>query len=57
MTYGANKSNDIEYELKSPDGKIEIKINIGDKVNYSVKHGNTTIIKNSPISYDPLPIA
>ena len=52
MTYGANKSNIVEYELKSPNKKIEIKISVGNEVNYSVKHGNTVIIDNSPISME-----
>ena len=52
MTYGANKSNFVEYELMSPNKKIEIKISIGNEVTYSVKHENTVIIKDSPISME-----
>ena len=52
MIYGANKSNIIEYELKSPNKKIEIKISIGNEVTYSVKHGSTVILDNSPISME-----
>ena len=52
MTYGANKSNTIEYEVKSPDGKIEMTISVGDEVKYSVKHENTVIIENSVISME-----
>ena len=44
MTFGANS---IEYELKSPNGVIEIKINVGDEIMYSVRHGNSVIIDNS----------
>ena len=52
MTYGANKSNFVEYELMSPNKKIEIKISIGNEVTYSVKQENTVIIKDSPISME-----
>ena len=41
-----------EYELKSPNGKIEVKINVGDEVRYSVRHDNTVIINESPISIE-----
>ena len=49
MTFGANN---IEYELKSPNGVIEIKINVGDEIMYSVRHGNTVIIDDSQISME-----
>ena len=58
MTYGANRMNrsnrsdNIEYELKSPNGMIIINISIGDEIMYSVKHGNTVIIENSGISME-----
>lgn len=61
MTYGANrtnmsnrsnKSNYIEYELKSPNEMIIINISIGNGIMYSVMHGNTVIIKDSPISME-----
>ena len=44
--YGGND----KYELMSPNGVISITINVGNEVKYSVKHGNTVVIKNSPIS-------
>ena len=52
MTYGENKSNSIEYVLKSPGGKIDVKISVGDKICYSVMHDNTVIIKDSEISME-----
>ena len=52
MIYGANKSNSKEYELKSPNGKIEVTISIGDEVKYSVMHESTVIIEDSPISME-----
>ena len=41
-----------EYELKSPNGVIKINISIGNDVKYSVRHVNTVVIKNSPISME-----
>ena len=52
MTYGANKSNIIEYELKSPDGAIVMTIRAGEEVKYSVMHGSTVIIEDSGISME-----
>ena len=52
MTYGANKSENIDYNLKSPDGKIEMTISVGDVIKYSVMHENTVIIKDSEISME-----
>lgn len=52
LAYGANAAKNTEYNLKSPDGKIEITISVGDEVVYSVKHENTTIINDSPISME-----
>ena len=52
ITYGANKSNSIEYGLKSPGGKIDVKISVGDKICYSIMHDNTVIIKESEISME-----
>lgn len=40
------------YEVKSPDGKICMTINVGDIVTYKVMHENTLIIKESPISME-----
>ena len=52
MTYGANKSDNIDYKLKSPDEKIEMTISVGDVIKYSVMHENTVIIKDSEISME-----
>ena len=49
---GISSINGAEYDLRSPNGKIEIKISVGDEVRYSVKHENTVIIKDSPISME-----
>jgi alpha-glucosidase len=38
------------YHLKSPDGKIDLSITAGDKIQWSVKHENTEIITPSAIS-------
>ncbi len=47
---GIGRNND--YELRSPDGKICVTINIGDAVTYSITHGNTVIINDSPITME-----
>ncbi len=42
-----------QYVVKSPDQNISINVNIGnDVLSYSVNHGNTTIIKDSPITLE-----
>jgi alpha-glucosidase len=39
------------YDVKSPDSKIGVKIDIGkEKVTYSVNHENTVVLSSSPIS-------
>ena len=38
------------HTLKSPDGKIEISINTGKKVEYSVSKNGTILLEKSPIS-------
>ena len=45
-------SNNSNYELKSPDGKICVTVSVGDEVKYSVRHDNTLIINDSPISME-----
>lgn len=46
--YGKSKI----YELKSPNGNIEVTVSVGKEVNYSVKHKNTVVIANSAISME-----
>ena len=36
--------------VKSPDGNLLVKIEIGDKITFSVMHGNTEVLALSPIS-------
>jgi alpha-glucosidase len=38
------------YHVKSPDGKIDLSITTGDKIEWSVKHEDTEIITPSAIS-------
>jgi alpha-glucosidase len=38
------------YHVKSPDGKIDLNVTIGDKIQWSVKHEDTEIITPSAIS-------
>lgn len=39
-----------QYQLKSPNGKFELNVETGEKVCYSLKHENTTVIISSPLS-------
>ena len=41
-----------DYELKSPDGKIAVKVSVGDDVKYSVMHESTVVIEDSEISME-----
>src|ERR1700743_475623 len=38
------------YHVKSPDGKIDLTVNVGKTVNWSVKHEETDVIIPSTIS-------
>ena len=40
------------YELRSPDGKICVTVNVGDVVMYKVMHGKTVVIDESAISME-----
>jgi len=39
-----------QYQLKSPNGKFELNVETGEKICYSLKHENTTVIISSPLS-------
>ena len=39
-----------QYTLQSPDGKITVTVNTGDRLSYSVSHENTVVLAESPIS-------
>ncbi len=45
-----SQSHTKDYQLLSPDKKIVLTISVTDKIEYAVKHLNTTIISPSPIS-------
>lgn len=38
------------YILKSPDGKLQTKVEISDQIRYSVIHGQTEVLAPSPVS-------
>jgi len=38
------------FTLSSPDGNIQLKIEAGDKLQWSVMHQSTTVIAPSPVS-------
>ncbi len=39
-----------EYKLTSPDGKLNVTIQIGDRITYSLTHESTKILAASPVS-------
>jgi alpha-glucosidase len=39
-----------EYELKSPDKKIIVNINVGDEITYSISQNGTSLLKNCQLS-------
>ncbi|HWY70134.1 MAG TPA: glycoside hydrolase family 97 protein [Terriglobales bacterium] len=40
------------HELRSPDGRIQIKIRVGEKIQYDVLLGGRTLLENSTFSLD-----
>src|SRR5690242_9658681 len=40
------------HELRSPDGRIQIKIRVGEKIQYDVLLGGRTLLENSTFSFD-----
>ena len=47
---GANLTAQEKYTLKSPDGKITVTINTGERLSYAVTHENTVVLAESPIA-------
>ena len=39
-----------QYTLKSPDGKIVVMVNTGERLSYAVTHENTVVLAESPIA-------
>lgn len=37
-------------ELKSPDGKLQVKVEVNDKISFSVSHEQTEVVAMSPVS-------
>ena len=48
VTTGYAKS----YTVKSPDGKLTITVNTGEKTTWSINHGETTILLPSEIGME-----
>ena len=46
----ANLVAQQSYTLKSPDGKITVTVNTGNRLSYSVMHENTMVLADSPIA-------
>lgn len=42
--------NAQQYNLKSPDGKINVVVELKDKIFYSIKHGDDVMLAPSPVS-------
>ena len=47
---GANLVAQQSYTLKSPDGKILVTVNTGNRLSYSVMHEKTMVLADSPIA-------
>ena len=47
---GTNLTAQEKYTLKSPDGKITVTINTGERLSYAVTHENTVVLAESPIA-------
>ena len=47
---GANLFAQKEYALKSPDGKITVTVNTGERLSYAVTHEKTVVLAESPIA-------
>ena len=47
---GTNLFAQKQYTLKSPDQKITVTVNTGDRLSYTVTHENTVVLVNSPIA-------
>ena len=43
-------AEDKTYKVQSPNGKLSIEMNIGDKIKYSVKDNGITLLKDNNIS-------
>ena len=46
----ANLFAQKQYTLKSPDGKITVTVNTGERLSYAVTHENTVVLAESPIA-------
>ena len=46
----ANLLAQKQYTLQSPDGKITVTINTGERLSYAVTHENTVVLAESPIA-------
>ena len=38
------------YDIKSPDGKLKVVVNIGNNITYALSHETTTVLSPSPVS-------
>lgn len=39
-----------EYKLASPDGKLQVTVNVSDKITWGIKHQNDVVLAASPMS-------
>ncbi len=49
LSYRAQAQGDKHYEITSPDHKLSVKIDAGERLLWSVKHDGTTVIEPSAI--------
>ena len=50
MLMGMNLFAQKQYSLKSPDQKITVTVNTGERLSYAVTHDNTVVLAESPIA-------
>ena len=50
MLMGANLFAQKPYTLQSPNGKITVTVNTGERLSYAVMHENTVVLAESPIA-------
>ena len=47
-----NAQSKKELQVKSPDGKLAVKIETGDKIRWSVQYGSTPVLSPSSVSLE-----
>jgi hypothetical protein len=51
MIYSAFLSYSQEFQLKSPDNKIELNVKVGQKIEWTLKHESSILVENGSFSF------